>query len=310
MSSQTPRLERVAIVGSTGQLGSQLVRAFGAPAIALDHREVAVEDAETILAALRRHRPTFVLSTAAYHNVADCERHPARAFAVNAVGTEHLAAACSVAGVGFGYVSTDYVFDGALGRPYKEDDRPNPLQLYGISKLAGEMAALRYGGAYVFRTSGLYGAGGARGKGSPFAARIVQQAQRDEPIRVVDDVRFSPSYAPHVATSIKQILEKAPPGIYHVTNAGSCTWHEFAVAALRVAGYPSEIEAVSQASFDTSIRRPANSSLRMPRQRMPASRNRRRGSKALRPTLRRRGSASNPAEARDSADRGVVNTSG
>ncbi|MBV8600741.1 MAG: dTDP-4-dehydrorhamnose reductase [Candidatus Eremiobacteraeota bacterium] len=255
-------LERVAIAGSAGQLGRELARAFGKHAIPLERQDLDVTDAESIATVLRRFRPTVLIDAAAYHDLAECELHPERAFEVNAVAVARLTSACDLAECAFAYVSTDYVFDGSARRPYLESDEPHPLSVYGVSKLAGERLTLRNPSAYVFRTSGLYAVGGSRHKGATFVERIIRQAQADEPIRVVDDVTFSPSYAPHVAAQIHAILARgAPGGVYHVTNAGACTWYEFARAALRVAGYDREIAAVSHTAFDTSVRRPLYSAL-------------------------------------------------
>jgi len=255
-------LDRVAIVGARGQLGSRLLESFAdCDPVALNRPDFDVEDTETIVETMRRLRPTVIVDTAAFHDVASCEQHPARAFAVNAVAVEHLAAACALAGTTLAYISTDYVFDGRATTPYAESDDPRPRNVYGISKRAGELVALRYPGNYVLRTSGLFGIGGSRSKGPSFVERIIQRARAGEPLRVVDDVVFSPSYAPDVARLARAVLERAPPGIYHLTNAGHCSWYELARSALRVAGYSAEIEAVSQRAFDPTLVRPLFSAL-------------------------------------------------
>lgn len=250
-------LERVAIIGARGQLGAELLRAFADldPA-GLDRAALDVEDPASIERALAKVRPTFVIDTAAYHDVARCEQHPERAFAVNAVAVQSLAAACERASCGLAFISSDYVFDGALGRPYTEADQPRPLNVYGVSKLAGERLTLLHPRGYVFRTAGLYSARGASGKRFTFVARILEQARNAQPIRVVNDLTFSPSYAPHVADFIRRVLELAPAGLYHATNLGACTWYEFAEAALVAAGYRTTIEAVSSSAFDPGVRRP------------------------------------------------------
>ena len=261
-SRVSANLERVAVIGASGQLGSELLRAFaGLGPLALDRSELDVEDPASVARALDKWKPTLLIDTAAYHDVAQCELHPERAFAVNAVAVERLAAACAGANCGFAFISSDYVFDGTLGRAYIETDEPRPLNVYGASKLAGERAALRHPQGYVFRTAGLYSARAARGKRYTFVQRILEQARAREPIRVVDDITFSPSYAPDVAGFARRILELAAPGLYHATNLGACTWYEFAQTALRLAGYERSIEAVRSDAFDPAVPRPKYSAL-------------------------------------------------
>ncbi|MBV8151115.1 MAG: dTDP-4-dehydrorhamnose reductase [Candidatus Eremiobacteraeota bacterium] len=255
-------LERVAIIGARGQLGARLLEVFAdCEPIALNRPALDVEDAEAIVEAVRRYRPSVVIDTAAFHDVGQCEQHPARAFAVNAVAVEHLGAACALAGATLVFISTDYVFDGQARAPYAEHDEPRPQTVYGISKRAGELLALRYPASYVVRTSGLFGPGGSRVKGPTFIERIIAQARRGEALRVVDDIVFSPSYAPDVARLIRAVLERGEPGIYHLTSEGACSWYEFARAALRIAGYSAPIAAVSHRAFDPSLRRPLYSAL-------------------------------------------------
>ncbi|GAC1309599.1 MAG: dTDP-4-dehydrorhamnose reductase [Vulcanimicrobiaceae bacterium] len=255
---------RVAIVGSTGQLGTELVAAFaGAEVVALSHDRFDLESADALATLLgASERPDVVINTAAFHNVDRCELEPERAFALNAVAVALAARACERAGVAFAHVSTDYVFDGTKGAPYVEDDRAEPLNVYGISKLAGEFAVRRRATRhYVFRTSGLYaqrGSGSAKGK--PFIERMLEGAEAGAPLRVVDDVTFSPSYARHVAAAIRSVVESGRYGTYHVTNGGHCTWHAFASEIVRQAGIDHPI-ARATTDLAAPIRRPAFSAL-------------------------------------------------
>jgi dTDP-4-dehydrorhamnose reductase len=219
----------VVVIGASGQLGADLLRAFsGRPVVGIDHAECDIEIPGLVAAMIGTHRPSIVINTAAFHNVDRCEREPDRAFAVNASAVANLATACSEAGTTLVQISTDYVFDGKAREPYAETDRADPINVYGISKRAGELAALRDGRHYVVRTSGLYGLRGSSVKGMTFIERMIAKAQAGEEIAVVDDITFSPSYTVHVAAAIREIVERAQPGIYHATNAGFCTWHEFA----------------------------------------------------------------------------------
>ena len=255
--------QRVAVVGSAGQLGHDLVEAFSdRQVIALTHDDVAIEDRESVDRVLDLHKPDMVINTAAFHHVATCEQRQREALLVNTVGVGNLASACAAREIVFGTVSTDYVFDGRKGAPYTEWDEPHPLSVYGISKLAGEMLAISVAPAhYIFRTSGLFGKLGSKSKGYTFIDRILQQGRAGDPIKVVTDMTFSPSYTRHVARAIRSIVETAPFGLYHVTNSGSCTWFEFAAEALAAAGIEANITPILSADWNDGVRRPANSAL-------------------------------------------------
>ncbi|MBD5655028.1 MAG: NAD(P)-dependent oxidoreductase, partial [Candidatus Eremiobacteraeota bacterium] len=160
----------VVIIGASGQLGSDLMAAFAdvRPA-GVDHKMFDIEHGASISKLLLRYKPDVVINTAAFHNVEHCETRPDRAFAVNTLGVDDLAAQCAAAGVALVHVSTDYVFDGRATRPYREDDAPNPLSVYGISKYAGELCVHRnLDRAFIVRTSGLYGIRGSSTKGYTF----------------------------------------------------------------------------------------------------------------------------------------------
>ena len=266
---------RPAVIGATGQLGHDLLAAFGDAAPAgLGHGDVSIEDRASVEAAFDRVRPDLVLNTAAFHNVPLCETQQKQALAVNAVGVMNLALACERRRIPLVTVSTDYVFDGEKGAPYVESDEPHPLSVYGNSKLAGELlAAAAWAQTFVVRTSGLFGALGSKTKGYTFIDRILKQARAGEEIKVVTDMTFSPSYTGHVAGAIRAIAERGGFGTYHVTNAGACTWYEFALEALRQAGSDAAVTPIRSSDWPSVVRRPANSSLaheRLQREGLPA----------------------------------------
>ncbi|MBV8244522.1 MAG: dTDP-4-dehydrorhamnose reductase [Candidatus Eremiobacteraeota bacterium] len=257
------RFSRVLVIGATGQLGSAILEAFrGAQTVGLGHAEIEIEDPKSVAAALDEHRPDLVISTAAFHNVPRCEREPVRALEVNAIAVDGLARACETREAAFATFSSDYVFDGEKGAPYDETDAPHPLSAYGLSKLAGELltraASPRH---FIFRTSGLFGSRPSSVKGYTFIDRILDQARRGEQVRVVTDMTFSPSYAPHVAATVAAVTGRAPFGTYHVTNAGACTWYEFAEEALRQAKLVHPIEPTTSAEWNDGVRRPRYSAL-------------------------------------------------
>jgi dTDP-4-dehydrorhamnose reductase len=155
------------------------------------------------------------------------------------------------------------VFDGTASRPYTEADAPGPRTTYGVSKLGGELLTRRAGGKhFVVRTSGVFGTIGTSSKGYTLIDKVLAQAQRGEPTRMVADMTFSPSYAPHVARAIHALIDAQAYGLHHVTNAGACTWFEFVQAAFAKAGFAAaELKPVAYASFNNPVQRPMYSPL-------------------------------------------------
>ncbi|MER3456536.1 MAG: dTDP-4-dehydrorhamnose reductase [candidate division GAL15 bacterium] len=259
-----PSVTRVAVVGASGQLGRELVRVLehSGECKGFGHEDVECTDPRSVTAALAPYRPDVVVNCAAFVRVDACEEDPRRAFEVNALGALNVARACREVGARCVYISTDYVFDGTKAGPYAEQDRPNPVNVYGASKLAGEHLVLQTcPDALLVRVASLYGGTGARGKGTNFVLTILERARRGEALRVVHDVRMSPTYAPDAAQAIVALLRRRAAGIFHVVNDGSCTWYEFAVRALELAGWGVAVEAVPQAAYPTRARRPPNSAL-------------------------------------------------
>jgi dTDP-4-dehydrorhamnose reductase len=256
-------LDRILLIGATGQLGRELSVAFAdCRVLAPAHADLDVEDPEAVVAVLGRFRPTLVVNATAYHHVERCETYPQRAFAVNALAVDRLAAACALAGAAFATFSTDYVFDGEARTPYREEDAANPLSAYGASKLAGEHLTRRHGERhFIVRTSGLYGDRPSSVKGYTFVDRVLVQAESGQKVRVVDDITFSPSYAPDVAAGFRRIADRGTFGTYHVTNAGAATWYDFASAAFAFAGLRADVEPVTSAQFPSAVRRPRYSAL-------------------------------------------------
>ena len=207
-------------------------------------------------------RPDVVFNAAAYNKVDGAESEPGRALEVNALGPSLLARAAREAGALLVHFSTDYVFDGSGARPYREDDCPRPLGAYGASKLAGEhLVASARGEWLVIRTSAVFGRGGNRQKGGSFVERILDQARAGRPLRVVSDQTFSPTYSRDLAFAAVALVKAGARGLVHVSGGGACSWHEFAVAALRLASLGAEVEAIRAADLNLAAARPAYSVL-------------------------------------------------
>jgi dTDP-4-dehydrorhamnose reductase len=257
--------KRVAIVGGSGQLGSALRDAFASrEVIAPSHAELAFEDAGAIARLLDDARPDVFINCAAFHHVDTCEREPERAFAINALAVDAAAAACAVRGIAFATISSDYVFDGTLGRPYVEYDAVNPQTAYGASKAAGEFLVRRHGERrYIVRTSGVFGTVGTSSKGYTLIDKVLLQAERGESTRMVADMVFSPSYAPDVARAVRDLIDAQAFGTHHVTNGGACSWYEFVHAAFERSGLSAApLEPTTYAALDNPTKRPMYSALR------------------------------------------------
>ena len=186
------------------------------------------------------------------------ESHSELAFAVNAEGVRNLALAARSVRARLVHLSTDYVFDGALRRPYLESDPPRPLNVYGRSKLEGEILLRESGADYlIIRTAWLYGP-----RGKNFVEAILQQAEAGRELRVVDDQRGSPTFTRDLSLAIRDLLPGQETGIFHVSNSGSCTWYEFAKEILAQKGIHSiKVHPISTDDLRRPAKRPAFSIL-------------------------------------------------
>lgn len=259
-------MTRIAVIGSRGQLGSDLVAVLqaveGYEVIPLTRDDIDVADPESVLPALAAAQPAVVVNCAAAVRVDECEDRPEEAFRVNALGALHVARACAAQDARCVYISTDFVFDGEKGEPYAEDDRPRPINVYGASKLAGEFLVQQTGCRWlIIRTASLFGKAGARGKGGNFVDTIIAKARRGESIKVISDIRMSPTYARDAALMLERLLRNGATGHVHLTNAGSCTWYEFARACLDLAHAGGTLEPVLSRHYSMNAPRPRNSSM-------------------------------------------------
>ena len=227
------------IPGAQGQLGSALARVIPAVDPASDRRH----DVRAV-SALPSPEIRLVLNCAAYVNVDACEGEGADdAWAVNAHGVANVARACADAGATLVHYSTNYVFAGDWVDPYREDDLPSPRSMYGITKLAGEYAALAYNPeTLVIRTAGLYGLGGNRSKGGNFVERILRAARERGSLQVVADQQLTPTFCDDLAVASLEAVERGARGIVHLTNGGSCSWFGFTLEILRLAGVEIPVE--------------------------------------------------------------------
>ncbi|HNR23884.1 MAG TPA: dTDP-4-dehydrorhamnose reductase [Candidatus Bipolaricaulis anaerobius] len=256
----TKNAMRVVVIGANGQLGTDLVKAMADwDVVPLTRSDLDICDYARTRKVLQDKKAEIVINTAAYNRVDDCEDEVDRAFAVNAFAVRNLAQICDGLECVFVHISTNYVFDGRKREPYTEDDLPNPLSVYGVSKLAGEyFARISCADHLIIRTSGLFGSGIPGGADSNFVERIIRLAESRAAIRVVDDQLVSPSYTQDVAGRIGELLQAGQRGTFHVTNSGSCSWFEFARGILRLARASCVVEPVSSIAYGARARRPLN----------------------------------------------------
>jgi dTDP-4-dehydrorhamnose reductase len=240
------------------------MRLFGEEAVGFAHEDLDVTDDESVASAIGSLKPDWVLNTAAFHRVDDCEVDLTRTFAVNAIGTLNVARAAADAGSGVVFYSTDYVFGGEerkRNHPYEEADTPQPLSVYGTSKVAGEQLVMQANARHlVVRSAGLYGTATSR-KGWTFPELMLNKARTDGFVRVVTDQVLSPTFTADLAQKTRELIEHDAVGLFHLTNDGECSWFEFARGALDLAGVEAKMEPIDSGQLQQRARRPSYSAL-------------------------------------------------
>ncbi len=251
---------RLLVTGAGGQLGRDLVAHAldqGDDVVPTDRLSLDVGDRDQVHGAVTRLAPDVVVNLAAWTAVDACEGDIERAHRINAFGVRWLREACAVAGAHLVQLSTDYVFDGTLDRPYHEMDATNPQSVYGTSKLGAEHEA--GSDATIIRTSWLSGF-----HGNNIVKTVLRLAAEGTSLRFVDDQRGCPTFTADLATQIRRLAVGRLPGIYHVTNQGPVSWYEFVRDILVESGHdPALVEPIATADLDPPrpAPRPANSVL-------------------------------------------------
>jgi dTDP-4-dehydrorhamnose reductase len=257
---------RILLIGGSGQLGSDLLRNKGGRDIVAPNRFVLdLERISEATSMVKSLHPDVLINCAAFHNVPLCEVEGERAFRINCLAVRDLAGVCEQIGARFVTFSTDYVFNGTQRTPYAEHDQPAPIQIYGISRVAGEYAALAVapGSAMVIRTCGLYGQSGAQSKGGNFVDKRVAEARMGGLLEMGDDQTVCPTYTEDLSRAVFALIEhpEARPGIYHLVNEGECTWYEFTRAIIELLSLPTRVAPVDRGGRTGSMRRPLYSVL-------------------------------------------------
>ena len=267
---------KVLITGSKGMLGSDLIKVLSAHSaqtcrgrihptssldcevIGIDLKDVDITKKDEIIKVISDIHPDLVIHTAAYTDVDGCERKKDLAFLINAHGTENICPAVKKLKVPLLYISTDHVFNGEKRSPYIESDIPEPLNIYGKSKLKGEEYVQSLVSDYfIIRTAGLFGKNRKN-----FVDTVLRKAREENVLKVVADQIHSPTYTMDLSKEIKRLIKTENYGIYHITNNGECSWYEFAQEILRLSRIKGvKLIPISSDELDLPAKRPKYSVL-------------------------------------------------
>lgn len=257
---------RIAVVGANGQLGADVTTAFkqkGDDVYPLTHSDIELSDIDAVSTCLKTIGPEIIVNTAAMHHVENCEKDPTKAFLVNGIGARNLAAVAQDLGATLMHVSTDYVFDGEKSSPYEESDAPNPLNVYGNTKLSGEYFVRSTASKhFVLRTSAIYGHSPCRAKGGlNFVELMLKLAKERGKVRVVDSEVVSPTSTTEIARQIVALSGSDCYGLYHATAEGSCSWYAFAKEIFTLTETKVDLQAARPDEFPAKVPRPKYSVL-------------------------------------------------
>ena len=257
---------KILLIGKTGQLGSDILRNNNKHEIcAPDRSELDLNNSIATSDFIKEVKPKIVINTAAFHNVLLCEKEYDQAFRINCLAVRDLACICKEMGSWLVTFSSDYVFNGKKMSAYLEDDIPSPLQIYGITRLAGEYIASSTApeNAIVIRTCGLYGVSGSKSKRGNFVDQRIKDAKINQRIEISCEQIVSPTYTEDLSLAVLKLIEnpKLQCGIYHLVNEGVCSWYDFTKAIFEAIGLKVELIPVNRNGMDNGMRRPLYSAL-------------------------------------------------
>ncbi|WP_018248561.1 dTDP-4-dehydrorhamnose reductase [Orenia marismortui] len=250
---------RVLITGGSGLLGTELKLSLEEDyeIYAWDKKELDITFAQEAIAKIVDLNPDLVIHTAAYTDADACEINIDLAYQINAYGSRNIAVACQESNAEMIYISSDYIFDGKKGKAYCEFDSPNPLNIYGKSKLAGEEFVKSLVNKYfIVRTAWLYGK-----YGNNFVKTMLRLSTEEDVLTVVNDQIGSPTYTKDLVQAIKELIGSKLYGTYHLTNVGEVSWYQFAKKIFEYSNIEIEVNAVSSQEFIRAATRPKYSAL-------------------------------------------------
>lgn len=256
-------VKKIALIGANGQLGSDIYKVFVKDnffeIIPLTKEELDITDFDKTKKVLEEINPNIVLNTAAYVRVDEAEDHPQEVFLINTFAQKNLAELCQKNNWVLVYISTDYVFgeDEKRTLPYQEEDKPGPVNIYGLSKLAGEYVTKficpRY---FIIRTCGLFGVAGSSGKGTNIVESLLKIGKKKGEIKVVDDQIVSPTYTKNMAENLLLLLKKGNFGVYHMVSEGECSWYDFACEIFRLLKIKIKCQKIKSNQYPFRAKRP------------------------------------------------------
>ena len=261
---------KIALIGSTGQLGTDIIRAnneddFNYEIFELSHDKIEITNFEESYKILKKIAPDLVINTAAFHKVDDCEEDQEKAYKINTIGTRNIGIICNRIRSSIMYISTDYVFDGKKkdkSKGYTEFDQPNPLNIYGRSKLEGEKilktVTQEY---YIVRTAWLFGKGGSKSKGGNFVTTMLRLSENRKELSVVSDQVGSPTNTRFLASQLLELAKYPYYGTYHAVCQGMTSWYDYAKEIFRIAGKNIKVIPISSSEFHSKSDRPCFSAL-------------------------------------------------
>ena len=255
-------MAKIVVLGSNGQLGSDLMQVLAAGHELIASTKANVDAASAnVTAQLEPYASAdYIINCIATTNVDGCEDNPQAAFVINSGFVVQLAQFCQTHDITLIHLSTDYVFDGSNQLPYSENDQPKPLNVYGLSKYAGEIAVINYAAKhFILRVSSLFGVAGASGKGGNFVTTMLRLANEKDSWSVIDDQLTCPTHTLDIARAIKALIEQnvTEYGIYNCVSSSSCSWFEFTQEILRQTGNnPAQVKPVSYHEYKFKALRP------------------------------------------------------
>ncbi len=255
---------KIVIIGANGQLGSELHEHLNDrhAVIGLTHPDIEITNIDNVNSVLSDIKPDVILNTAAYHNLAECEKYPDISFQVNAIGALNLAKIASDIGSVLVHYSTDYVFDGQKKEPYVEKDLTNPLNIYAMTKLNGEILIKNYCTRYfIIRISGIYGKTVCRAKGGNFITTMRKADRERDVVKVVNDEILTPTPVSEIAKNTAQLIDTEGFGLYHMTCEGQCSWFKFASVIFEELKLKTPLISCTSDEFPSEIKRPSYSVL-------------------------------------------------
>lgn len=259
-------MKKVLLLGANGQLGNDIQKIFinaNVELVALTRKDFDVENSE--VAFFETYKDIdYIINTISYHNTDECEEQQDKAFKVNSSFVYELAKFSKKNDIVLFHISTDYVFDGKKQNPYIEQDTPSPLNIYGLSKTAGELAIKQYAEKYfIFRVSSLFGEVGASGKGGNFVETMIRLAKNEVPLKIIADQYMAPTHTLDIAKALLAFIEKniEKYGIYHCCNNGQCSWFDFTKKIFELMDLNYPLGKTTYAQYKTKAIRPQYSVL-------------------------------------------------